>query len=1033
MSDSANYLSKTGADSPTTNDLLGFKRFAEHIAWKIANTSEKDTPFTYGVYGEWGSGKTSFLKMVDELLRKQEIYPIWFNAWKYDHEDNLWSALIQTILDQARINGKWYRRIWVKLIIWRDTFDFRSGSWVIAKGLLSVGLHIVTVVCGLILVFGWSSPEISAFLNQVFAKWLSANPITLNFFQTSVIKTVIGIITFLAAKPDELLKLFNTKLGIDFSKLKRSTSYRAHIAFLDEFSEEFRRIIQLAGKGKPLVIIIDDLDRCLPEKAIQVLEAIKLFLDVEGCVFILAVDRNVVEKAIAVKYKDLLALAKDAQNNSEQLFTHLGENYFEKIVQLPFTLPPISDKQFGDFVTKVYSDEYIIQCSKIFAEGLPRNPRKVKRLLQTFLLLRSFAADSIKSGKIQSSLIAKIVIVQSQFRSVYEDLARFHTLLAELEKIYQYQVNSSPSENPLNAITDPILCEKTEATLTQFPSLRKILLQRVNDDDTFIGIDIMPYLSLTEATIEAKSIEEIFTPDDLAGLGQYLREIINTTQVTSLQSIDSSIVLSTRPDIRESYIPTQLTTFGEDGKRIEISYVLKRTVRSVILGVAGSGKSSLLLYLANIFANSFSQGDTSLASNRLEVTENLLPIYVHLRKYGQYIQETTSKSTTPAGFIEFLENIFEMQNIGIPSGFFAKYLEHGNCILLLDGLDEVSPSERQSVTQTIASLGRRYPTARIIVTSRPAGYFPSLDGDFTPYEIAALDDEGITEFVKKWSLLLTDNATNAETRSNSLLAAISRSKELSSLAKTPLILTMMVSLHTYKGQLPDDRVNLYEDSINLLLQKWDVARGINAVDIKSELSLSETKSLLATLAFSTQDNALEKIDETFAISVLSKELIRKGLSQSEASTNAQAVLRLSTERAGILVTTSNGIYRFSHRLFQDFLASIALSESEKYVDLVIERYNNDLWEESIRLSIARVAARGARRAADSVISALLETESAKGIILAGYGLLEIMPVKDMEIQEKVIKSLIHLLADIQITDVLREQAKDVLDKISKAQ
>jgi hypothetical protein len=384
MPESAKGISEIGADSLTTNDLLGFKRFAEPIAWRIANATAKGTPLTIGVYGERGSGKTSFLKMTDELLGKQDIHPIWFNAWKYDQEDNLWSALIQTILDQARVSGKWYRRIWVKLKIWRDTFDLRSGSWEIVKGLSSIGLRVVIVGLGLLILFGWSSSEISAFLNQVFSQWFSANPITLTFFQASVIKTVIGVIAFFTAKPDEWLKLFDAKLGIDFSKLKRSKSYRAYIAFLDEFSEEFKRIIKLTGNGKPLVVIIDDLDRCLPEKAIQVLEAIKLFLDVEGCIFLLAVDRDVVEKAITVKYKDLLAVAKDTQSKPDQLFTLLGENYFEKIVQLPIALPPISDKQFRDFVTNVYPDEHIRQCSGIFVEGLPRNPRKVKRLLQSF-------------------------------------------------------------------------------------------------------------------------------------------------------------------------------------------------------------------------------------------------------------------------------------------------------------------------------------------------------------------------------------------------------------------------------------------------------------------------------------------------------------------------------------------------------------------------------------------------------------------------------------------------------------------------
>jgi hypothetical protein len=72
---------------------------------------------------------------------------------------------------------------------------------------------------------------------------------------------------------------------------------------LDEFTNELRRIVSIAGGGAPFVIVIDDLDRCLPEKALQVLEAIKLFLDVPGVVFLLAVDREVIEKAVTNKYE----------------------------------------------------------------------------------------------------------------------------------------------------------------------------------------------------------------------------------------------------------------------------------------------------------------------------------------------------------------------------------------------------------------------------------------------------------------------------------------------------------------------------------------------------------------------------------------------------------------------------------------------------------------------------------------------------------------------------------------------------------
>jgi hypothetical protein len=147
-----------------------------------------------------------------------------------------------------------------------------------------------------------------------------------------VIKAVAAVVALAVAKPDVLVKLFSAELKIDFSKLRRKRTYLEHIAFLDEFSKEFQHIIRLIGRGKPLVVIIDDLDRCLPEKAIQVIEAVKLFLDVPGCIFLIAVDREIIEKAVGVKYKDILAMARELNSQPRNLPTLFGENYFDKII-----------------------------------------------------------------------------------------------------------------------------------------------------------------------------------------------------------------------------------------------------------------------------------------------------------------------------------------------------------------------------------------------------------------------------------------------------------------------------------------------------------------------------------------------------------------------------------------------------------------------------------------------------------------------------------------------------------------------------
>src|SRR5437763_6780227 len=85
-------------DIPTTNDLLNFTLFVDPITESISRDFNKSMPRTIGIYGDWGSGKTSFMYMIDHRLREKDIFAIWFNAWKYNKEDSLWSALLQTIL-----------------------------------------------------------------------------------------------------------------------------------------------------------------------------------------------------------------------------------------------------------------------------------------------------------------------------------------------------------------------------------------------------------------------------------------------------------------------------------------------------------------------------------------------------------------------------------------------------------------------------------------------------------------------------------------------------------------------------------------------------------------------------------------------------------------------------------------------------------------------------------------------------------------------------------------------------------------------
>jgi len=501
-------------DRPTTDDLLKFKRFANPVADIISGVADDSIQLTIGVYGEWGSGKTSFLRMVAARLREKEIYPVWFDAWKYEKEDNLWSALLQIILNQASKHGRWYRRIWVKFKIWTYTLSLSKGLWEVAQKLWSFILRLLLVVASLYIILGLGGKEIQEFFNR----WFPNNPILPTSVQPIVVKTIVAFIGVAAADPFKVIDLLKGNLSIDFSKFERKASYRDHIAFLDDFSAEFQKIIQLLMSRNPLVVIIDDLDRCLPERTLLVLEAIKAFLDIQGCVFLLGLDRDIVEKAVTVKYKELSAIGTDKEDTKqEQSFSRrqvFPEDYVDKIIQLSIVVPRLSETQISDFIghlnrSNKKEDKDIEQCANIFGVGLPPNPRKIKRILRAFRFVRDVVNEGIREGSIQAikvSLLAKLIVIQNQLPSVYEILPEQPSLLGELEKYYRKRIASQalPDANKEILTDDPILRDRAENYAKKYPVLPRVLLEKIDAEDTFIAAPLHLYISLIGTLAEVR-------------------------------------------------------------------------------------------------------------------------------------------------------------------------------------------------------------------------------------------------------------------------------------------------------------------------------------------------------------------------------------------------------------------------------------------------------------------------------------------------------------------------------------------------
>jgi hypothetical protein len=264
---------------------------------------------------------------------------------------------------------------------------------------------------------------------------------------------VLGQISAAVTKANEGLgeATYADKL-FDLFQRERARIYREQVQSLEQFHQGLTELVQelVTALDRRLVVFIDDLDRCLPEQAIGVLEALKVFLDIRGCVFVLGVDREIIERGIRVRYKEFAlsdaatGVLPSAERNSLQKATIGGfpvaeRDYLEKIVQVPFALPPLAPDAIRAFlsgrlpsVPGLTADEPA-QVAALMTAGLLRNPRKVKRSFNIFRL--HLTLDRAHGRRTPAGLIAKLTVIQSSFADLYEHIADDPTLLRSIEQI----------------------------------------------------------------------------------------------------------------------------------------------------------------------------------------------------------------------------------------------------------------------------------------------------------------------------------------------------------------------------------------------------------------------------------------------------------------------------------------------------------------------------------------------------------------------------------------------------------------------
>jgi KAP family P-loop domain len=365
------------------DDLLGVSRFPRKLAELINETKGS---LTVGVYGPWGSGKTSLIQLVRYHLERSNppFDFIAFSAWPYRTADELWRAMMLQI---ARA-------------IYRIPDDPAGGVGDetdgdepdVPGGLIGWLRRFLT---GDALVMCEPTPEQTPRrqYDQLVTR-LDGTPygtiakdsgqrlkIDQEEAAMAVVKAALAGLGTLSPLLAGLRGLLGLGGEVDLAaaiRREKNVAIRQRIASVDQFKKAFRELFGKALAGRRLCVFVDDLDRCMPDVALDLLEAIKIVLVEFPWVFLVAADQELISRGLRLRYR---GLADEAALEADRAgLEQKGREYFEKIIQLHIPVPVPNEDQLQRFVAVQFPR--LSPAGDIVLLAAGDNPRRIKQYCQ---------------------------------------------------------------------------------------------------------------------------------------------------------------------------------------------------------------------------------------------------------------------------------------------------------------------------------------------------------------------------------------------------------------------------------------------------------------------------------------------------------------------------------------------------------------------------------------------------------------------------------------------------------------------------
>jgi hypothetical protein len=427
-------------DNETDVDLLGFDVHADLIRSVI--TDPTLLPVTVGVFGDWGGGKSSIMRMLQKELSNDAAYPhvvcLYFNGWTFEGYEDAKTALLSSILIQL---GE-HKRLGPKAKDWVVNL-LKRVKWMDAGklALKHAGIPLVAAA----MTGGAAAVPVAA---------------------------AMAVSSIVSGSPDGTTSIEggDSTTDIDWSSLIEANPGKPDLMGVRKFRDEFAKMLEKTEISS-LIVLVDDLDRCLPERLIETLEAIKLFVSVARTAFVIGADPRIVRHAISTRYvqRQLVNSTSNEASEARREEDSLVQDYLEKLIQVPYQLPRLSPSEIETYINLLACEKLLgkeematvlaawraarvqniyaaftadaiqkalknaelqpalkeqldwsTSVASVITEGLKGNPRQVKRMLNAMSFRKQLA--SVARITIKEDVLAKLMVLE------YSNLSLFHEL-----------------------------------------------------------------------------------------------------------------------------------------------------------------------------------------------------------------------------------------------------------------------------------------------------------------------------------------------------------------------------------------------------------------------------------------------------------------------------------------------------------------------------------------------------------------------------------------------------------------------------